>query len=676
MKHFPAVLEFHKIEVAQLTYHHHCCAFKNPEIQNPAVWKAKALAAQRRIDKECALSSTTVGPQSGVTPVHLGFGSFVNNGFPDSGSKLFVNLRRRREFGDFDEASINEQFNHSSQDGFGFGPLKPINNGGFIPEYGDNGFDNPGPVMVFHPPVPIDGNVTQRAFCGKIYVYNRNVTCTPAPDAFNPCEDVMGYVWLRVIVWFVLLAALLGNCVVLIVILTSRGKLTVPKFLMCNLAFADFIMGVYLLLIASIDVHTLGEYFNHAIQWQNEGGCQAAGFLSVFASELSVFTLTILTLERWYAISHAMHLNKRLKLRQAVALMALGYTCTSVIATLPLVGISGYGNVSICLPMKAETGIDLAYIVSLLVVNGIMFLAICLCYVSMYLNVKGSQTTARSNDATIAKRMSLLVFTNFACWAPIAFFGLTAAGGVALIDITNSKILLVFFYPLNSCANPFLYAILTKQFRKDVFILLGKCGICVEKANMYRGTMTSRSMSQSRNHMRDVSMRCNMRYRESVFTHVHDHNNRGSVSCPRVHPFNRETSEVQPFIRKSHIDRAVEFANKEPVLIDDSDSIFEAWEGSHGNQNKSRDQFHPFNIRSISDYSKFSTKNKPFVQKCTRGLSYETSLSTGTDITGVSDQSYTNNEGVSFAHDAYQVGDDMILPEETFSTCQVDDCDV
>ena len=58
--------------------------------------------------------------------------------------------------------------------------------------------------------------------------------CTPQSDAFNPCEDVMGYVWLRIIVWFVVVTAILGNLVVLIVTLSSKHKLTVPKFLMCK----------------------------------------------------------------------------------------------------------------------------------------------------------------------------------------------------------------------------------------------------------------------------------------------------------------------------------------------------------------------------------------------------------------------------------------------------------
>jgi thyrotropin receptor len=78
------------------------------------------------------------------------------------------------------------------------------------------------------------------------------------------------------------------------------------------------------------------------------------------------------------------------------------------------------------------------------------------------------------------------VFTNFACWAPIAFFGLTALAGYPLIDVTESKILLVFFYPLNSCANPYLYAILTSQYRRDLFQLLSKFGICTQRAQKYR----------------------------------------------------------------------------------------------------------------------------------------------------------------------------------------------
>lgn len=356
------------------------------------------------------------------------------------------------------------------------------------------------PSTIWHE-TPNAANETKLAICGnfsspKDYSV---VKCTPQPNAFNPCEDVMGYEWLRVFVWFVLLAALCGNLTVMIVLLTARGKLTVPKFLMCNLSFADVLMGFYLLLIASVDVHSLGEYFTYAVSWQNDGGCQVAGFLTVFSSELSVFVLTVITLERWYAISQAIYVNKRLRMRQATCLMFAGWIFALVMAVLPLFGISSYGAVSMCLPMETIDIFDKVYILALLAFNGIAFIVICGCYVSMFMKVRASENMARSNDATIAKRMAILVLTNFICWAPIAFFGFTAAFGLPLIDITNSKILLVFFYPFNSCANPFLYAILTKQFRKDFFILLGRYGFCTERANKYKGTSMTRSYSNSRN---------------------------------------------------------------------------------------------------------------------------------------------------------------------------------
>lgn len=78
----------------------------------------------------------------------------------------------------------------------------------------------------------------------------------------------MGTQWLRVCVWFVVTLTLGGNVCVLIVLFSNRSELTVAKFLMCNLALADFSMGLYLLFIASIDLHSMGEYFNFAFDWQ------------------------------------------------------------------------------------------------------------------------------------------------------------------------------------------------------------------------------------------------------------------------------------------------------------------------------------------------------------------------------------------------------------------------
>ncbi|XP_037010704.2 thyrotropin receptor isoform X2 [Artibeus jamaicensis] len=320
---------------------------------------------------------------------------------------------------------------------------------------------------------------------------NEDMVCTPKSDEFNPCEDIMGYKFLRIAVWFVSLLALLGNVFVLLVLLTSHYKLTVPRFLMCNLAFADFCMGMYLLLIASVDLYTHSEYYNHAIDWQTGLGCNTAGFFTVFASELSVYTLTVITLERWYAITFAMRLDRKIRLRHASAIMAGGWVFCFLLALLPLVGISSYTKVSICLPMDTETPLALAYIILVLLLNIVAFIIVCFCYVKIYITVRNPQYNPRDKDTKIAKRMAVLIFTDFMCMAPISFYALSALMNKPLITVSNSKILLVLFYPLNSCANPFLYAIFTKTFQRDVFILLSKFGICKHQAQAYRGQRVS-----------------------------------------------------------------------------------------------------------------------------------------------------------------------------------------
>uniref|UniRef100_A0A8C5ME46 Follicle-stimulating hormone receptor n=1 Tax=Leptobrachium leishanense TaxID=445787 RepID=A0A8C5ME46_9ANUR len=320
----------------------------------------------------------------------------------------------------------------------------------------------------------------------------QDVICFPKPDEFNPCEDIMGHPALRVIIWCINILAIGGNSVVLIILITSHCKLTVPKFLMCNLAFADLSMGIYLLLIASVDIKTKGQYYNYAIDWQTGAGCDAAGFFTVFASELSIYTLTVITLERWHTITYAMQLDRKVKFRHASIIMLSGWIFAFTVAVLPIIGVSSYMKVSICLPMDIETTLSQAYIIFLLVINVVTFVVICTCYIGIYITVRNPNIVSSNSDTMIAKRMAVLIFTNFFCMAPISFFAISAALKLPLITVSKSKFLLVLFYPINSCANPFLYAICTKTFRRDFYYLMGKLGCCEKQAQIFR-TETSSS---------------------------------------------------------------------------------------------------------------------------------------------------------------------------------------
>ncbi|KAF2362724.1 Leucine-rich repeat [Trinorchestia longiramus] len=359
-------------------------------------------------------------------------------------------------------------------------------------------------------------NETLEVFCGRLVHRTRDVDCTPAPNAFNPCEDIMGNQALRMAVWVVVVTAVVGNTAVIVVLGSPRFRMNVSKFLMLNLAVADLMMGLYLLLIAAMDLHTVSQYFNYAIDWQYGAGCKIAGFLTVFSSELSIFSLTVITIERWYAITYAIHLNKRLKLIMACKIMLVGWIYALLMAVLPLLGVSDYSKTSICLPMDASSATAMGYLMALLLVNGIAFVSICGCYMSMYLSIRSHNPANAKSDLTVAKRMALLVFTDFACWAPIAFFGLTAVAGWPLIDVTRAKILLVFFYPLNSCANPYLYAILTKQYRRDFVLLLEKHGLCTEAARRYRST----GVSSLNNTVHHLTFSPGQPHRSSTYTQV------------------------------------------------------------------------------------------------------------------------------------------------------------
>ncbi|XP_023245705.1 follicle-stimulating hormone receptor-like [Copidosoma floridanum] len=440
LREFPGPEYFPRVRTLALSYAYHCCPFIEHELGKSYDEVNDDYAERHKLQ------------ESVLFPTDNEFDmSLWNSNLTDIWPQL-QNLSDK--FGD----KINELW-----DKFGTDFTYPGNMGAYIDEY----FEDQNGLATTTVPLKVPRSP---------------VKCLPQPGPFLPCEDLFDWWTLRCGVWIVFLLALLGNATVIFVLVFSRSKLDVPRFLVCNLAAADFFMGIYLGLLAVVDASTQGAFRKYAIRWQMSLGCQVAGFLGVLSSELSVYTLAVITLERNYAITHAMHLNKRLSLRHAGCIMTLGWLFGLCMAGLPLLGISDYRKFAICLPFETTGAPSLVYVVFLMLVNGMAFLILMGCYLKMYCAIRGSQAW-NSNDSRIAKRMALLVFTDFLCWSPIAFFSLTAAFGLELVTLEQAKIFAVFVLPLNSCCNPFLYAILTKQFKKDC-VLICKA---IEESRVTRG---------------------------------------------------------------------------------------------------------------------------------------------------------------------------------------------
>ena len=83
--------------------------------------------------------------------------------------------------------------------------------------------------------------------------------CDPPQDEISDCEDLMSNLVQRIILWFLGVVALVANAAVVIWRFKTRLYANpVSSTLILSLGCADFLMGIYLIIIASVD-----EYYRY-----------------------------------------------------------------------------------------------------------------------------------------------------------------------------------------------------------------------------------------------------------------------------------------------------------------------------------------------------------------------------------------------------------------------------
>ncbi|XP_071963860.1 uncharacterized protein [Antedon mediterranea] len=295
--------------------------------------------------------------------------------------------------------------------------------------------------------------------------------CDPAADQFSSCEDLMKNEVLRVLMWILGISALLGNTIVIIWRLYSKDYRNVQSILITNLAASDFLMGLYMIIIAGADLYYRGRYARFADDWKTSFLCSFAGSLSTLSSEFSVFILVVMSIDR--AISVAFPFSTyRLNRKRCMNLLVVSWLIAIIISFLPMFNIpyfgdNYYGRPSVCLalPLTGDRLPGWEYAIAVfLAFNLFGFFIIAISYIYIYICVKRAAASvnkrqASSNELKMATKMAVIVFTDFCCWFPIILMGIVAQTGAWQIPVDIYVWSATLIMPINSSINPYLYTI-------------------------------------------------------------------------------------------------------------------------------------------------------------------------------------------------------------------------
>ena len=143
---------------------------------------------------------------------------------------------------------------------------------------------------------------------------------------FKLCEYLFGSWLIRIGVWTIAVLALTCNALVTSTVFRAAVYISSIKLLIGLIAAVNMLMGVSSAVLAGVDAFTFGSFAQHGAWWEQAVGCQVVGFLSIFASESSVFLLTLAALERGWSVKCSAKFETQApfpSLRATLALCAL-----------------------------------------------------------------------------------------------------------------------------------------------------------------------------------------------------------------------------------------------------------------------------------------------------------------------------------------------------------------
>ncbi|EDV27865.1 uncharacterized protein TRIADDRAFT_21318 [Trichoplax adhaerens] len=293
--------------------------------------------------------------------------------------------------------------------------------------------------------------------------------CTPVPDldSASSCENILAHTSLQLAVWVMGITAFVGNILVMFKIRANKDRKTskATDLVFNSLALSDFLMSIYLFIIAVGDIIYRDRYAQYAEEWLSSPACVIASFLVCTSSLMSVSMMLFIAIDRYSLVVNPFSSDGRYK-RTKTSLL-IGWLLTCIFVGVPIImGINETGDMrlyqfsSICSPSNLDNTFYSGWIAVFVALQIICWISTVIIYLFLLMTVGKSQRSVRSNarsrNYAIAIRISLILITDLVAWLPIY-----AISVIALINGTINIFVLQFAVilaiPLNSAINPYIY---------------------------------------------------------------------------------------------------------------------------------------------------------------------------------------------------------------------------
>ncbi|XP_014034945.1 urotensin-2 receptor isoform X1 [Salmo salar] len=295
-----------------------------------------------------------------------------------------------------------------------------------------------------------------------------NATDSPFDSAPSSSENTAATFTIGCILSLMCLVGVSGNIYTLVVMCHSMRSAASMYIYIINLALADLL---YLLTIPFVvcTYFLKGWYFGDA-------GCRILISMDFLTMHASIFTLTIMSTERYFAVLKPLDTVKRSKsYRKAIAVLVW---VASLVLTLPMIlriQMMMVGSKAMCQPtispLSYKVYITFLFCTSIVAPGMIIgFLYIGLARTYWISQTETFKQTKKLPNQKVLYLIFTIVLLFWACFLPFWIWQLLGQFHPSIDLSTKAKrninYLTTCLTYSNSCINPFLYTLLTKNYKE------------------------------------------------------------------------------------------------------------------------------------------------------------------------------------------------------------------